>query len=121
MTQAKFDFMPTDKATRHGTEGERLRDQALLAVAEKSGVFMDEALAFLSRLNTGAYTGEDIRKQIEAAGIHPHHHNAWGAVIATAVRSHLLYPTGKYVSMKDPRSHARKTQVYAKTTNESCG
>lgn len=96
-----------------GEEGKRRRDQALAAVAEKSGVFMDDALAWLvNLLPNGFYTGEMIRERIEAAGIKPHHHNAWGAVIACAVRNKHIYPTGRYVCTLAPKKHARKTQVY---------
>ena len=57
-------------------------------------------------------TGEDVRLACEAAGIRPHHHNAWGGLVREAIKQGLLVATGTYRSMKAKGSHARKTQVY---------
>lgn len=57
-------------------------------------------------------TGEDIRVKLSDAGTTPGHHNAWGAAINAAVRRGYLKPTGQYVGMVTPKSHARKTPLY---------
>jgi hypothetical protein len=95
-----------------GAEGRKRRDEALVNVAANAETFMSKALKELVRFERGTYTGEDIRRQLELWGIRPHHHNAWGALVATAVRSRILWPTGRLAAMTDPRSHARKTLVY---------
>lgn len=89
------------------------RDQALEKVAMNSADFMSMALAEIEKLPPGWHgTGEDARKMIIGRGIEPHHHNAWGALIRTAVAKRILVGTGQYISMRSVTSHARRTQVY---------
>lgn len=88
------------------------RDAALEQVADNAGpIFMARAQAAIAKLY-GEWTGEDIRLALLRAGIIPHHHNAWGAVISKAVKRGMLVPTGRWVGMKTTRSHARRTPVY---------
>lgn len=100
-----FSYSPT---------GTQLRDEALERVAENAGEdFMTRALDLIERLPRGTTaTGEEIRHRVAAAGIEPHHANAWGALISQAVRLKLMTPTGVWRAMKKPSSHARKTPVY---------
>jgi hypothetical protein len=60
--------------------------------------------------------GEDIRL---ACPEPPHHHNAWGAVISTAVRKGWLQPTGRYLKMRSTTSHARESKEYIRTMEQS--
>jgi len=89
------------------------RDQALHRVATNSGSWMLDALIAICRISTDSeVTGEDIRLNIlERVGM-PHHHNAWGALIKSALKQGVLIPTGEYRAMKTRKSHARKTPVY---------
>ncbi len=91
------------------------RDAALEQVAENAEVaasFMSRGLAAIAQLPAGDWTGEDVRDRLTAAGIVPHHPNAWGALVSKAVRDKLLTPTGERRPMRGPRSHARRTDVY---------
>lgn len=55
---------------------------------------------------------EDFRRTCEAAGIAPHHPNAWGALTLAMKRQELLEETGEWRSPSDHKSHARPTRVY---------
>lgn len=83
---------------------------------ENAGVgWREQATAVVQDMG-GVVTGEDIRLQCEAAGVQPHHHNAWGGFVCALIRDGVLIPTGRYVPMKADGSHARKTQVYQVNT-----
>ena len=93
------------------------RDRALAQVQSNAGDFGARALAALAAFPSGfEATGEKIRNLIERQGIRPHHPNAWGAVINTAVRRGLLTWTGRMGQMTALKSHARKTPIYRVTT-----
>ena len=93
------------------------RDQGLEQVSMNATEFMAKALAEIAALPPGWHgTGEDARRMIEGRGIEPHHHNAWGALIRTAVAKRILIGTGHYISMRSVKSHARRTQVYRRPT-----
>lgn len=58
-------------------------------------------------------TGEELRTALKADGLAaPHHPNAWGAAIAAARRRGLLKETGRWIAMRGPKSHARRTPQY---------
>ena len=87
------------------------RDEALRRVAENSQPWFDRAMAELRVAKLPPYvTGEDIRLQLKIEP--PHHHNAWGALIAGAIREGLIEPTGKWVHMRIRTSHARRNPIY---------
>jgi hypothetical protein len=89
------------------------RDDALGRVSGRAGAFMGDALSAIGRLPHGMLlTGEDVRLRLREIGIRPHHHNAWGSLIKTAVDRKLLEPTGRWFRMKDVSSHARRTPEY---------
>lgn len=88
------------------------RDEALALVAGNSDGFISAGLELISRLPRGDATGEDIRFALEAKGLIPHHHNAWGALTLAAVKRGLLRRTDRFVNMRGPKSHARMTRVY---------
>ena len=91
------------------------RDKALAQVAENAMPYTKQAAQLIDRLNPGTdWTGEDIRIYIEGKIGKPHHHNAWGAIINSAVRRKTLIKTNQYRQMKTPKSHARATPVYVR-------
>lgn len=92
------------------------RDAAIAQVEENAGDFMDCALFLLENgiEDDALVTGETVRKIVTAVGIVPHHPNAWGALIRTAVKRGLLIETGQWRQMEDIRSHARRTPLYRK-------
>lgn len=92
--------------------GEALRDAGCQAVLEHAGDWKDEARKVFLAMGQQELTGEDIRRECEARGVRPHHANAWGAFVLGLVREGYLESTGRIVPMRDPRSHARKTQLY---------
>ena len=88
----------------------RARDEALSLVDEPP--YSDRALLIIPQMTGRSVTGEDVRLTIERVIGQPHHHNSWGAIIATAVRRGLLVKTGHYTQMKTKKSHARVTPTY---------
>ena len=95
-------------------ESRKARDAALKDVADHSQPWMDRALAFLPllRVEFSTVTGEQVRLWLEKRLEPPHHHNAYGALINTAIKRGILIPTGCLVPMAVKKSHARKTPVY---------
>lgn len=107
MRQAKLLFGGDDDARVR-------RDEALTRVAR--GQFVETGLRAIAALPNGWQgTGETLRVYLLGRGVVPHHHNAWGALVMTAVRQKLLFPTGRYEAMRTAPSHARRTPVYMKT------
>ena len=92
------------------------KDAALKQVGSHSGTFMERAMAALDALESGSVvTGEDIRFSCTEKKIAPHHPNAWGALISSAVKKGLIRETGRWVPMRDVRSKARRTPEYYRT------
>ncbi len=89
-----------------------LRDQALDQVAENSQPWMERAIGFVSHMPVHGMTGEEIRRIVSICIGEPHHHNAWGALISTAIKRKHFWPTGEYRKMTSKKSHARRTPVY---------
>ena len=94
--------------------GVRARDAAIEQVVENAGEsFTERVTELVARLLPGMLcTGESIRRLCIREGIIPHHHNAWGGVMAGLLRSPLLEQTGEWVQMQETRSHARRTPEY---------
>jgi hypothetical protein len=89
------------------------RDEAIERVAINSGPWMTVATGYIARLREWEGTAEDLRLRLVSDGCpFPHHHNAWGALVMSAVKRGMLKPTGRMAKMKTPKSHARKTSVY---------
>lgn len=88
------------------------RNAALDKVASNAPDFMVGALASIDQLPAGEWTGEQVRMALSHRGIVPHHHNAWGSLISTAVRRGILIDTGRYGHMTAKKSHARRTPIY---------
>jgi hypothetical protein len=95
-------------------DAKEARDIALAQVARRAGPWRDRALAAIVALPSGTEgTAENIRLRLLRGGLElPHHHNAWGEVIKTAISRHYLVPTGKRAHMQTRKSHARITPVY---------
>lgn len=94
--------------------GDGLRDDALRAVSDNAQPWMDSALALLPQMarEIDWVTGEEIHLWIEDRIGPPHHYNAWGALINTAIRRRILEGTGSYRKCKSPVRHAHRTPVY---------
>ena len=88
------------------------RDAGLKAVQENNSSWMDRAIRALARLQSGEATGEDIKIALRVEIEPPEHHNAWGALIRTALHQKLLLPTGRFTRCRLPKSHARQTPIY---------
>jgi hypothetical protein len=92
------------------------RDAAIERVLENAGEsFSVRVLQIVSQIPLGTLcTGESIRRRCIQQGVLPHHHNAWGGVMAGLSRSPLLEQTGQWVQMQEVRSHARRTPEYVR-------
>lgn len=89
------------------------RDAAMSTVLTNAGpTWQERATEVLRGLSGHEVTGEDVRLECARVGIEPHHHNAWGAMVATWVREGLLVATGRYQPMRAKGSHGRETKVY---------
>jgi hypothetical protein len=88
------------------------RDKAIASVSNNAGnEWMVKALDVISSLK-GEATGESIRILVEPRIGKPHHHNAWGAVVRTAIKRGFITFANRYEQMKTSKSHARRTPVY---------
>jgi hypothetical protein len=117
MHQAHFDFGTGLVAAPRPEQPTAIarRDEALALVNRHAG---DEFRAGVRRVLAtmeGDFTAEDIRLACEAAGVKPHHHNAWGGATAGLIAAKLIEPTGERRKMRDPKSKARPTDVYRHT------
>jgi hypothetical protein len=90
------------------------RDDALKTVSDNAGMSWNEKALLEIRKHDGlTCIAEELRLLVYPEIGDPHHHNAWGAVIMTAVKRGLLVPLDvKPRSMKTLKSHARKSPVY---------
>ncbi len=107
----------TDKDFGPLFTGEVLRDEAIANVTEHNGKWMALCVMKMEQskwLGDGTFTGEDVRHYCEYSVGCANHPNAYGALINTLLKRKIIKPTGEYRSMKDDRSHARKTPVYTK-------
>lgn len=89
----------------------RARDDALGRVSRNAGSYTDRALEQIRTID-GEFSGEDIRLLVESRIGKPHHHNAWGAIIRTAIKQGAIQRTGRMAQMNTRRSHARMTPTY---------
>ena len=94
--------------------GDALRDEGLAAVSDNAQPWMDKALALLPQMSFWRHqvTGEDIHLWIEARIGPPHHFNAWGALVNTAVRRGIIEFADCYRKCTSPVRHAHRTPVY---------
>lgn len=94
------------------------RDEAIEQVLTNAGDDWRERALQVIRETPASFEfiGEDIRLSCEENGIRPHHPNAWGGLIASAVKAGLIVATGEYRTPKSKNSHARKSQVYRRVS-----
>ena len=95
------------------TEGRKLRDEGIDRVLENAGdEWKAKVLGELIKLKGQTIKAEDLRRHCLAAGIFPHHPNAWGGFTQGLVKQGRLKKTGSYTQMTDPNSHGRETKIY---------
>ena len=101
------------EAQRDMFSARRARDDAIESVTRNSADWMQSALVAISKIQRGTEViGEDIRIMIRDKVGDPHHHNAWGALIKSAIRNGLLIQTDRFRQMKTTKSHARVSRIY---------
>jgi hypothetical protein len=103
------------------TLGQILRDEGMAQVEENSGNWKTTARerteAWINSMPAGTiFTGEDIRLDLQDAGLEePHHPNAWSAVIGGRIRVWLKSNRIRMEGWKagsDPKAHARRMIAY---------
>lgn len=94
--------------------GMALRDEGMDRANENSRSWHDRAIDVIRNMPTGEFMGEDIHRQVEVTIGDPHHPNAYGALIMTAIRWGLIVKTGEYRKCSRPSAHARTNPVYFK-------
>jgi hypothetical protein len=98
------------------TQSRERRDAGMAQVGSNNAIWMDSALTFIALLPlTWIGSGEDIRRIVVPKCGSPKHHNAWGALIRSAIQQRLISRTGRRVKMRAVRSHARQTDEYRRT------
>ena len=95
---------------------EERRDISLKRVGYDSD-FMLEGIRAIKAMRicmppNGEVMGEDIRELLAEQNIAPHHPNAWGSLIRSAVKQGLLVETGEWRKSRSVRSNARRMPVY---------
>ena len=92
------------------------RDAALQQVSCNAEHWTQYALSYLeaalSSLPDSPFTSEVIRRRIEDNVGSPHHPNAWGALINTAVQRGWIKGTGSTDHSRGERANGRRLQLY---------
>ena len=101
--------------------GRMLRDEGIKRVIENSETWQDRALRIIQAAQFDQVTGEELREPVVLAIGEPHHPNAWGALINTAVKRGLIVKTGQYTQMRRASAHARVNAIYRKPTRQEAG
>lgn len=97
------------------TLGESLRDEGISLVSENAGKWMDMALLVVKHLPLDwSGMGEDIRVIVCDRIGPPHNPHAWGALTRMSLQREFIKRNGERRQMRDPRSHARMSDVYLK-------
>ena len=93
---------------------EAARDHGIALVGRNAGTaFMEAAkTVIVDRLAGQEVLAEEMRRVCEEAGIHPHHHNAWGSLTNQLVRAGILQDTGRIAKSTRITSHARRNTVW---------
>lgn len=96
--------------------GMKARDEGMARVSANGGDWTARAITYIARIPKGFMgTGQDFKLRAFDDGLDsPHHHNAWGAVIRTAIRKGLIRGTGLYGHTVVKASHARVIPIYVK-------
>ena len=99
---------------------ESRRDAGISQVLEHNSKWADDMAMYfrrwLSQKPDGyEFIGETFRKEVTEMGCEqPRHHNAWGGLFISFVRSGLIKNTGRMEKMQMKESHARRSFVYSK-------
>lgn len=92
------------------------KEAALNLVGNNAGTWMARVYAAAEDLAVTCpglvVTGEMLREALAPLIGAPHHHNAWGAAIASLVRGGIMKQTGRWVPMQGPKSNGRRTPEY---------
>lgn len=89
------------------------RDSGISRTSVKNASFIDAGLDAIAQLPPGMEAqGEDIRARLVGMGIVPETHQAWGALIRTAVTRGLLVKTGRFAKTRSLNTHRHPTEVY---------
>ena len=101
------------KRRRDLTAGKAARDEGMARVEENNATWAEQFYVFVALYPRGEeVTGEDLRyAAVEEIGA-PESSNAWGAAINTCIRRGYLKKTGRRTQMRDPKAHARMTDIY---------
>jgi hypothetical protein len=89
----------------------RLREEGLDLVEKNAGNFL-ESMRGLARAHSrvhGQVTVDDLRKYAGEYSLHPHHKNAWGAILRRGKAG--FAPIG-YTQSIIPSNHARTIRVW---------
>lgn len=100
----------THKPEREKTEGETLRDAGIERVAEHNPDFLTAARGVareMARDNGGEVWADDLRLELDARGILPNHHNAYGCIF----HGPEWIPMG-FRKSKVPSAHARQIRCW---------
>jgi hypothetical protein len=95
----------------------RAREEGLASVLGHNPRWIDCYYAYVQRVIPcgTVLSAEDIRRRAAPVIGEPTHPNGWGAASNGAYRRGLLSKTGKMVTPKAKKSHARAIQQYVRT------
>jgi len=91
---------------------EALRDAGIASVTKNEKTWLEDAHALIARYPTDEANAEELRTWVEDRLGAPHHVNAYGGMIMSAVRKGLLKNTGVYTVGKRPSGHGRRVANY---------
>jgi len=105
----------TDEFSRK--KARRARDKGMKSVLDHNPRWIDHYYGFVTRAipRGTVLSGEDIRRMAAPVIGEPGHPNGWGAASNGAYRRGLLIKTGKMVTPKAKKSHARAIQEYVRS------
>lgn len=95
----------------------RAREEGLARVLGHNPRWIDAYYAYVEQVIPcgTVLSAEDIRRRAAPVIGEPGHPNGWGAASNGAFRRGLLIKTGKMVTPKAKKSHARAIQQYVRT------
>jgi hypothetical protein len=104
------------KAPKPAQTSAQARDEAIERVSINNQEWLFIAVLTLPAMRAdhpGEFTGEDVRLWLRGRGVpEPAHHNAYGAMIMSAVRAGVIERTGAIRKAQIRTSHARNLLVY---------
>lgn len=89
------------------------RDIGIAAVVEHNTSFCDLGEFYVRKHLAGQeVTGDEIHSWLEAIGVQPDHHNAWGGFVSGLVRRGVLEDTGRSRHASRVSRHAGRLPVW---------